>query len=286
MEPISQKKLIKELSIRPQKRLGQNFIVKDEILNRIVERGNFQPNDMVVEIGAGLGGLTTRLAEKAKTVLAIEKDAKLANLLRTKIIKQKNIKIIHQDALRFDYDWACSEAGRPLKIAGNLPFYIASPLTIDLLKKIGQIESMILMYQKEVADRILAAPGNKNYGFLTIMANLYADLEMVLAVGKDAFYPQPQVDSKVIRFKLLNKPRERLENENFFIRVVKSAFSQRRKKLRNSLRSISKTDLPTDVIEKICRAVQIDPDQRGETLNLKQFALLSNQMILLFNKTT
>jgi 16S rRNA (adenine1518-N6/adenine1519-N6)-dimethyltransferase len=277
-------KLIKVFSIRPRKRLGQNFIIKEEILDKIVELCHFQKDDTVVEIGAGLGGLTSRLAARVDTVLAIEKDWKLANLLRTKIIKQKGVKIIHQDALLFDYQLAASNAGRPIKVVGNLPYNIASPLTIELLKKRNCIEKMVLMYQKEVADRLTAIPGNKKYGFLTIIATLYADVMPSLSVGKDAFYPRPRVESTLISFKPLPCLREKLENEKYFTMVVKSAFSQRRKKLRNALKSTEGADLSSDFIEMICRETGIDPNRRGETLTLKEFARLSNHLFFALSK--
>ena len=280
----SQMKLIKELSIHPRRSLGQHFLIDEKILDQIVRLGNFQKDDIVVEIGPGLGGMTTRLATEVEMVLAIEKDRKLVNLLRTQIIKEKRVKIIHQDAFHFDYQLAAIKTGRPLKIIGNLPFNIASPLTIELLNKGKCIEEMMFMYQKEVAERIMALPGSKNYGFLTVMANLYADIKPILLVGKEAFYPQPKVESMVINFKLLPNLREELENEKFFIMVVKSAFGQRRKKLRNALRSLKIGDLSAEFIESVCNEVNIDPNRRGETLNLKEFALLSNHLFSVLAK--
>lgn len=280
----SQMKLIKAFSIRPRKSLGQNFIIKEEILDKIVELCHLQKDDTVVEIGAGLGGLTSRLAARVDTVLAIEKDWKLANLLRTKIIKQKRVKVIHQDALLFDYQLAASNAGRPIKVVGNLPYNIASPLTIELLKKRNCIEKMVLMYQKEVADRLTALPGNKKYGFFTIIVNNYADVEPFLSIGKEAFYPRPKVESALISFKPLPCPREKLENEKYFTMVVKSAFSQRRKKLRNALKSTEGADLSSDFIETICSETGIDPNRRGETLTLKEFARLSNHLFFALSK--
>jgi 16S rRNA (adenine1518-N6/adenine1519-N6)-dimethyltransferase len=277
--PFSQRTLIKQHSIHPRKKLGQHFLVDEELLDKIGELCQLQKEDTVVEIGPGLGGLTTRLAGRVKTVLAIEKDGKLANLLRTKIIKQKSIKVIHQDALHFDYHLAAAQSGGPLKVVGNLPYNIASPLTIELLRKRGSIESLVCMYQKEVAKRITASAGTRDYGVLTAVVNLYADVEEILSVGKQAFYPQPKVDSTLIRFKLLSQPREDLENEQFFMTTVKSAFSQRRKKLRNALRTCVPADVSPDFIETVCREAGIDPDRRGETLTVKEFARLANHLL-------
>jgi len=279
LSPFSQRRLIKQHSIFPRKSLGQHFLVNEELLDQIVQLCQLQHDDTVVEIGPGLGGLTTRLADRVRTVLAIEKDGKLANLLRNQIVKQKSIKIIHQDAFYFDYQLAATQSGCPLKVVGNLPYNIASRLTIELLKKRDCIESLVCMYQKEVAKRITASAGNKDYGVLTVLINLYADAEQILSVGKEAFYPQPKVDSALIRFKLLPHPREKLENEQYFTTIVKSAFSQRRKKLRNALRTWGEADLSSDFIEMICRETGIDPNRRGETLTVKEFARLANHLL-------
>jgi len=249
------------------------------MLDKIVHLCQLQKDDTVVEIGPGLGGLTTRLAERVKTVLAIEKDGKLANLLRNQIVKQKNIKVIHQDAFYFDYQLAASQSGCPLKVVGNLPYNIASPLTIELLKKRGCIESLVCMYQQEVGRRITASADTKDYGILTVFVNLYADTAQLLLVGKEAFYPQPKVDSAIISFSLLPNPRESLENEQYFVTVVKSAFSQRRKKLRNALRTCGPSDLSPEFIEMVCRETGIDPNRRGETLTVKEFARLANHLL-------
>jgi 16S rRNA (adenine1518-N6/adenine1519-N6)-dimethyltransferase len=278
VEIIPQRRLIKDFSILPRKNMGQHFIIQEEIFNRIIECCGFTKEDVVVEIGAGLGGLTCRLAEQVKRVFAIEKDGKLATLLRTKIIRKSNVKIIHQDALRFDYQRAANEAGQTLNVVGNLPFYIASFLTIELLKKGEHIARMVLMYQKEVAERITAQPGNKNYGFLTLMTNLYADSVEVLSVGKEAFYPRPKVESKVIKFNLLPFPREPLEDEKFFAVFVKKLFSQRRKTLKNAIKSIG--TFSSEFIERIFREGTIDPNKRPEALTLREFAFLCNRLFL------
>ena len=277
--PRSQRRLIRQYSIYPRKSLGQHFLVDEEVLDEIVQLCKLQSEDTVVEIGPGLGGLTIRLADRVKTVLAIEKDGKLASLLRTQIVKQKNVKVIHQDAFYFDYQSAATQSGHPLKVVGNLPYNIASPLTIELLKKRDCIESLVGMYQKEVAERITASAGNKDYGILTVVVNLYADAVQALSVGKEAFYPRPKVDSSLIHFKLLPYPREKLENEQYFIAMVKAAFTQRRKKVRNALRTSGRAALSPDSIEMICSEAGIDPNRRGETLTVQEFARLANRFL-------
>ncbi|MCX8011952.1 MAG: 16S rRNA (adenine(1518)-N(6)/adenine(1519)-N(6))-dimethyltransferase RsmA [Desulfobacterota bacterium] len=275
MEVVTQKKLIRDFLVKPQKNLGQHFIIHEQLFDKIIENSNLASDDVVVEIGAGLGGLTTRLAKKVKVVFAIEKDGNLVNLLKSKIIKNENIKIIHQDALLFDYQQVAKETGKSLKIIGNLPFFIASPITFKLLRKRDFIECMVFMYQKEVAERILATPGGKDYGFLTVVANFYADLKPIISVAKEAFFPQPKVDSKVIKFQLLPSPRLAVENENFFLTVVKTLFSQRRKKLRNAIRPL----LGIRSVESFFHQVAIDPNQRPEMLAVEKFVALSNCLL-------
>lgn len=248
------------------------------VLDCIADACALDRDDTVVEIGAGLGALTGRLAQRAKTVLAIEKDGKLAELLRNRLGQAKNVKIIHQDAFHFDFHWAANEAGGRLKVVGNLPYNIASSLTVELVKKSDCIWDMVLMYQKEVAERLSAHPGTKDYGVLTVLASLYADITPLLSVGREAFYPRPKVESALLGFRLLPQPRELLENEKYFFEVVKASFSQRRKKLRNSLKSITFFDPGPRSWEELLRGLAIDPDRRGETLSLEEFARLSNRL--------
>jgi 16S rRNA (adenine1518-N6/adenine1519-N6)-dimethyltransferase len=258
--------------------LGQHFLTDGDVLDRIVEVCALGSDDTVVEIGAGLGALTTRLAQRAKTVLALEKDNKLVALLRSKIVTAKNVTIIHQDAFYFDYRWAAAEAGMQLKVVGNLPYNIASSLTVDLVKRSDCIRHMVLMYQKEVAERLSAQPGTKEYGVLTVLANLYSDIVPLLSVSREAFYPRPKVESALLGFTLLPRPREELENEKLFLEVVKSSFSQHRKKLRNALKSLSVVAPGSRSWEELLGGIGIDPDRRGETLSLGEFARLSNRV--------
>ncbi len=274
----SQRQLLREFAIKPKKSLGQNFIVKEEVLDAIVELCELDDTDYVVEIGAGLGGLTCRLRDRARGVFAIEKDRRLAHILEDKIIKSKRVKVVQADALMFDFERAASAAGARLTVVGNLPYNVGSRLTLELLRKHGLIKKMVLMYQREVADRITALPGKKDYGLLTVVSNLHADVQPVLTIGREAFYPKPKVDSRMLRFTLLDHPRCYLENENYFLNVVKAAFSQRRKKLKNALKVIKGMPVPVDSIAATFEEEDLDPQRRGETLSVEEFCRLANSL--------
>ncbi|HNR14516.1 MAG TPA: 16S rRNA (adenine(1518)-N(6)/adenine(1519)-N(6))-dimethyltransferase RsmA [Thermodesulfobacteriota bacterium] len=277
----SQLQLIKHYGIRPKKSLGQNFIIRNDILDQIVGFCELDGSEWVVEIGAGLGGLTVRLADSAAMVLALEKDKQLAQVLENEIGRNKRIKIIRHDALLFDYHYAASTAGTRLVVAGNLPYNVASRLTVELIARRECFSRMVFMYQQEVAERIMALPGTKDYGVLTLLCNLHTDVHQLLSIGKDAFYPRPKVESTLLRFTFLPSSRVPVENEGYFTAVVKAAFSQRRKKLKNALRKVAGMELSSDVVEAGCIAAGVDPGRRGETLDLREFALLANQLVRL-----
>ena len=256
------------------------------MLDSIVDRCDLKQTDYVVEIGAGLGGLTCRLQDRAQGVFAIEKDRRLAHFLKTQMVKSKATKVIHQDAFLFDFERAASVAGSPLVVVGNLPYSVASRLTLDLVRKHLVIKKMVLMYQKEVGERITALPGTKAYGFLTVVCNLHADITIFLEVGKNAFFPKPKVDSQVLGFTVLPVPRFKVENEQYFLNVVKSAFAQRRKKLRNALKTIKGMPVPTDIIDVTLEKENLDPNRRGETLSVEEFCRLANGLFAGMNRET
>lgn len=274
----SQLHLLKQYGIQPKKSLGQNFIINDAVLDRIVTLCDLHADDRVVEIGAGLGGLTLRLADRAAVVFAVEKDKRLAHLLAEKIIKSKRVKVIQQDALLFDYPRAADAAGGQLVVVGNLPYNVASRLTVELIRQREYFKKMILMYQREVAERMTAQPGGKEYGVLTLLCNLHAEMTPLLSIGKEAFYPRPQVESKLLYFKFLPSPRVPVENEGWFIAVVKAAFAQRRKKLKNALKNIGGRELPNELVQVACETAGVDSDRRGETLDLAEFSRLASQL--------
>jgi 16S rRNA (adenine1518-N6/adenine1519-N6)-dimethyltransferase len=276
--------------------LGQNFLYDPSILKRIIQIAQLNKDDLIVEIGPGTGSLTLMLAERVKKVIAIELDDKLFEKLKIRLVEYKNVELIHEDALKYSY-----EELPEFKVVANIPYYITTPIIFRLLE-IGRtqsidtqrtkekipphpplakggrgdlqikknLESITLTVQKEVAERIVAGPGGKDYGVLSIMVQYYAKPALKFIIPKGAFRPVPRVDSAVVHIKILEKPSVTVKDEEFFSKVVKTAFSQRRKMLSNSLRVIR-----NDIKERLTEA-GIDPDRRPETLSIEEFARLAD----------
>jgi 16S rRNA (adenine1518-N6/adenine1519-N6)-dimethyltransferase len=248
-----------------KKHLGQNFLYDPSILTRIIDAAGLSPDDTVVEIGPGPGRLTRLLADAVKKVIAVELDEALYERLRSEFVGYRNVELIHGDAMKFPY-----ENVGTFKVVSNIPYYITTPIVFRLLEAKGNLESMTLTIQKEVAERIAAAPGGKDYGVLSIMVQYHAMPEMQFIIPKEAFRPAPKVDSAVLYMKILEKPSVEVEDEEMFFRVVKTAFSQRRKTLSNSLKGFGGN------IKELLTAAGIDPGRRPETLSLEEFARLSD----------
>ncbi len=251
----------------PKKHLGQNFLFDPSILHRIVEVAGISHDDTVVEIGPGPGTLTKILAGAAKKVIAIELDYKLYERLKEELKGFKNIELVHGDALKYPY-----EELEPFKVAANIPYYITTPIIFRLIDARKNLKSMTLTIQKEVAQRIAAKPDTKEYGVLSIAVQYYGRPELKFVIPKGAFRPVPKVDSAVIHIGMLEKPRVIVADEKLFFRIVKTAFSQRRKTLSNSLKSISKD------IKEILISAGIEPIRRAETLSIEEFARLSDNL--------
>lgn len=245
--------------------LGQNFLYDPSILKRIVQAAELDAEDLVVEIGPGPGRLTKMLAERVKKVIAIELDENLFRKLKSELAEYKNVELIHGDALKYSY-----ENLPEFKVVANIPYYITTPIIFRLIDARKNLESMTLTVQKEVAERIVATPGGKDYGVLSIMVQYYAKPSLKFIIPKEAFRPVPKVDSAVIHIKILARPSVDVENDKNFFRTVKTAFSQRRKMLSNSLKSMR-----GDVKEWLDKA-GIDPNRRPETLSIEEFARLAN----------
>jgi len=248
----------------PKKHLGQNFLFDQSILLKIIRSADLSDNDTVVEIGPGPGRLTRLLAERVQKVIAIEIDPYLYNNLREELSALDNIDLVLGDALKFPFE----QLGH-FKVVANIPYYITTPIIFRLIAARTVLQSMTLTIQKEVAERIVARPGGKDYGVLSIGTQFYTAPELMFIIPKEAFRPVPKVDSAVIHMKMRKEPAVSVPNESVFFRVVKTAFSQRRKTLSNSLKSLSKDS------KDILHRAGIDPQRRPETMDIEEFANLS-----------
>jgi 16S rRNA (adenine1518-N6/adenine1519-N6)-dimethyltransferase len=261
--------------VRPKKRLSQNFLVNDRAAKRIVDNLNPEKSDVVLEIGAGSGALTKHLVHQAKRVLAVEIDQELCSALEKKFAEHRNLTIIHADILKLDLDSLIKPAHQ-CKVVGNLPYQITSPILSFLLQNKKLIELCVLMVQKEFAQRLSSAPGSKDWSPLSVAIRLHADVEILFHLKPGSFFPRPRVDSSVIKITFLPNPRVRVEDEEWFLKVVRAAFGQRRKTLLNSL--AANLSLPKEKLEFILKRIEIDPQRRAETLGLKEFAELSAEL--------
>ncbi len=248
-----------------KKYLGQNFLYDPSILNRIVQAANISSEDTVVEIGPGPGRLTRILAERAKRVIGIEVDRELYEKLKVELGHYKNVELVCGNALEYPYE-ELSE----FKVVANIPYYITTPIIFRLLESRKNLKSMTLTVQKEVAERIVARPGGKDYGVLSIMVQYYAIPSLKFIIPRGAFRPVPKVDSAVVYFEMRESPAVSVKDEKLFFRIVKTAFTQRRKTLANSLKP-----LYGDIKDKII-AAGIDPMRRPGTLSIEEFARLSD----------
>lgn len=243
-----------------KKSLGQNFLYDRAILSEIIEAARIQPEDTVIEIGPGHGTMTKLLAEKARKLIAIELDHELCVKLVGELKGFNNIDLVEGDAMKFNYE----EVGR-FKVVANIPYYITTPVIFRLLEAKQQLESMTLTIQKEVAERIVAPPGGKDYGVLSIALQCYALPALKFMVPKEAFHPVPKVDSAVVHISLRETPLVSVADEAFFFKVVRTAFSQRRKTLSNSLKPFGPT------VRDVLAETGIDPQRRPETLSIEEF---------------
>jgi 16S rRNA (adenine1518-N6/adenine1519-N6)-dimethyltransferase len=265
---------IKELGVVPQEALGQHFLIDQGIAAKIVRRADLAPDDWVVEIGPGMGVLTFRMLPLVKKVIAVELDGEMAAYLRGKGNANPSLIIIRQDVLGFDFARAAADAGRRIKVVANLPYNIATQIVFRLLDYRQSLTRFTLMLQREVAQRIIAAPGGKAYGVLAIFTQLFTEPKIVMRVPPEAFYPIPRVESAVVAFDVLEQPRVTIEDEDFFKKLVKASFAQRRKTLLNALRG-APFPLSKEQIEQALLVAGIDPRRRAETLDLTEFQRLA-----------
>lgn len=258
------------------KRYGQNFLTDGNIIEKILEGSDIQEGDYILEIGPGIGTMTQYLCERSAHVLAVEIDPKLIPILNDTLRDYSNKTILNEDVLRINLKEELKKiSDKPFKVIANLPYYITSEIIMNLLEKDLPIESITVMVQKEVAERMIAPPGKKDYGALSVAVQFYSKPEIVTIVPKTVFMPQPKVESAVINLKILDEPPVETQKEAFF-KVVKASFSMRRKTLLNCLSNGLKMDRQKviEVLEKC----NIDGKRRGETLSLEEFAKIANEI--------
>jgi 16S rRNA (adenine1518-N6/adenine1519-N6)-dimethyltransferase len=258
-------------AIRAKKSLGQNFLKDPHYLRRIADAAQVGPEDHVLEIGPGLGHLTRVLTGMAKNVLAIEVDDRLIPLLQNEFCSVQNLELLHADALEYDFGML---KGR-WKVVANLPYYISTPIIQKLISHRHKFISLTLMLQKEVAERLAAPPGGKEYGYLSVLVQYHAVPRIEFKVPPGAFMPQPEVDSVVLTLLMRDQPAVVVADEEFFIRVIKAAFSQRRKTLRNSLKQL---DISREKMEAVVSETGLDLGRRAETLTVEEFGKLADYL--------
>lgn len=279
--PSTIREIKDKYGFRLSKSLGQNFLMDKNIIDEIIESAQIGPEDLVMEIGPGIGVITMEAAEKAKKVIAVEIDKNLIPILKETLKDYDNVEIINKDILKTDVNGlidGCKEKFAGVKILGNLPYYITTPIIMKLLEDGVKADSITIMMQKEVADRIKALPETKAYGALSVAVQYYCTAEAVVNVPKEVFMPQPKVDSTVLRLCIRKEKPVILEDRDMFFRCVKAGFGQRRKTLLNSLMGID--NITKDIVRDALEKAGIDPSRRAETLNLEEFAKLSNEVFL------
>ncbi len=265
---------LKKERLFTKKALGQHFLIDENILKRIVDVSGVGHDDVVLEIGAGVGNLTQFLVQQAKKVFAVEIDKRLTQLFKKNVSKDASVEHFIIDALKFDLEEHLKEFGGEVKVVANLPYIISSPMIFRLLKHSDLFSSFTLMLQKEVADRLASTPGTKEYGALTVMVGLYADVDAKFDVMPHSFFPQPKVASRIVNMTLLPESRVKVFDHGIFKQVVNASFGQRRKMLSNALKPLGG---PMDVnMAKILDDLGIDSKRRGETLDTAEFAAVAN----------
>ena len=263
--------ICKRFDIKMSKKLGQNFLIKRGIVDEIVHAAELTPGEPVLEVGPGIGTLTQGLAQSGADVTAIELDRRLLEVLDTTLASYDNVRIVHGDVLKLDVATIMNH--KPFKVVANLPYYITTPIIMSLLESKLPIERLVVMVQKEVALRMVAKPGTKDYGALSVAVQYYTEPDIVLDVPPKSFLPAPAVTSSVIRCVLRDKPPVDVIDEKLFFRVVKAGFAQRRKIFSNTMKT---TGLSRDRIEELLAKANIDGQRRGETFTLQEFADVAN----------
>ena len=269
-----------------QKKFGQNFLIDTNILEEIIEAAEISQDDFVLEIGPGIGTMTQYLCESAREVVAVEIDTNLIPILKDTLSEYDNVTVLNQDILKVDINKLATEQniGKPIKVVANLPYYITTPIIMGLFESHVPIDSITIMVQKEVADRMQEGPGSKDYGALSLAVQYYAKPEIVVNVPPSCFMPQPKVGSAVIRLTRHEAPPVDVVNEKRLFQIIRASFNQRRKTLANGLNNFGSFGLSKEEIQESITELGVPVNVRGEALTLEQFAKLSNIIEAKMNK--
>ena len=272
------KEVVNKHNFKFSKSLGQNFLIDDNVIDRILEGARLSETDRIIEVGPGIGTLTREMGKVAENVVAIEIDKTLIPILKETLADLDNVEVVNEDILKVDVQGLINEKlnGGPVKLVANLPYYITTPIVMKFLEEDIPVTDIVVMVQKEVADRMNAKPSTKDYGALSVAVQYYCDTEIVAKAPRHMFVPQPNVDSIVIGLHVRNEKKYVVDNEDIFFKTVKASFGQRRKTLLNSLGGLG--FLSKDQIREALQAANIDEKRRGETLSIDEFANLSNEI--------
>lgn len=273
--------IIKKYEFRFQKKFGQNFLIDTHVLEKIVSAAGVTKDDMVLEIGPGIGTMTQYLAEAAREVVAVEIDNNLIPILKETLSEYDNVVILNDDILKVDIEKLVNEHnnGRPIKVVANLPYYITTPIIMGLFESKVPLESITIMVQKEVADRMQVGPGTKDYGALSLAVQYYADPDIVANVPANCFMPRPNVGSAVIKLTRYPKPPVKVDDEKKMFALIRASFNQRRKTLVNGLNNSPEIHFSKEAVAEAIAKMGLPETIRGEALTLEQFAELSNLLI-------
>lgn len=273
--------IIQKYQFHFQKKFGQNFLIDNNILDKIIGSAEITKEDCVLEIGPGIGTMTQYLAEEAREVIAVEIDKNLIPILEETLSGYDNVSIINEDILKVDINRIVQERndGKPIKVVANLPYYITTPIIMALFESHVPLQSVTIMVQKEVADRMQVGPGTKEYGALSLAVQYYAKPEIITRVPAACFMPRPNVDSTVIRLSRYENPRVQAADEKYLFAVIRASFNQRRKTLANGLSNAANLGVNRKMVEETLEEMGLSAMVRGEALTLEQFAELSDRLL-------
>ncbi|GAA4706748.1 16S rRNA (adenine(1518)-N(6)/adenine(1519)-N(6))-dimethyltransferase RsmA [Brevibacillus fulvus] len=279
--PTRTRQILEKYGFSFKKSLGQNFLIDTNILHNIVSAAELTKAKAAIEVGPGIGALTEQLCRKAGQVVSIEIDQRLLPILEETLAPYDNFRVVHGDVLKLDLHQLIRDQlshYEKISVVANLPYYVTTPILMKLLEERLPLENIVVMIQKEVADRIAAKPGSKDYGSLSVAAQFYAETEVAMVVPASVFVPKPNVDSAVIKLAVREKPPVEVADQKLFFQVVRASFAQRRKTLINNLVGQLFAKEQKEQVVQLLKRVEIEPERRGETLSIEEFARLSNEI--------